>query len=174
MKITFLIIIYFLIVLGVGESCKTDFASILNEFVKTFRAPLPLPALFNHTSKETKIRLMSETSSRFDFSLHWITEKTYSENFLLVILLDIQKIMDMRHAININQQIYFLVEKSLFIYEKYIINDQIILKKLGKFIGNVYHADDHIEINFVKRRSNFHGLNLIAMTERSLAGKNFV
>ena len=63
--------------------------------------------------------------------------------------------------INIDQQIYFLT--SLGLYEKYKINNELIQQKVGCFLDGIYIPDESIEQNFLKRRQNFHGTQLIAL-----------
>ena len=65
--------------------------------------------------------------------------------------------------INIDQQIYFLTP-SMNLYEKYTINNQLIQQKLGHFVNGDYIPEELIEQNFVKRRQNFHGTQIIALT----------
>ena len=63
--------------------------------------------------------------------------------------------------INIDQQIYFLT--SLGLYEKYKINNELIQQKVGCFVDGIYIPEESIEQNFLKRRQNFHGTQLIAL-----------
>ena len=63
-----------------------------------------------------------------------------------------------------NQQIYFLTQ-SQDVYEKYTINQQIIIEKLGYFVNDTYFDITGIENNsFLRRRQNFHGLAIPAFT----------
>ena len=66
--------------------------------------------------------------------------------------------------INIDQQIYFLTP-FLELYEKYTINNELIQQKLGHFVDGMYIPEELIEQNFLKRRQNFHGSKLIAVTQ---------
>ena len=75
------------------------------------------------------------------------------------------------NTINIDQQIYFLIEDSLEIFEKYTVNNQSIIKRLGQFDGNIFKLANGIESNFLRRRANFQGTELIGMTE--IAGNDF-
>ena len=132
----------------------------LAAFSRQFRAPQPLPLSYN-SPKETKIALiksMSEKGLNFDF----IQELQYSKDFLLVIS-RYDGLLDGNEKINIDQQIYFLTP-SLDIYEKYTINNQLIHQKLGHFVDGMYIPEELIEQNFLKRRQNFHGSKLIALT----------
>ena len=63
--------------------------------------------------------------------------------------------------IHIDQQIYFLT--SIGLYEKYKINNELIQKKVGCFVDGIYIPEESIEQNFLKRRQNFHGTQLIAL-----------
>ena len=76
------------------------------------------------------------------------------------------------NTINIDQQIYFLIEDSLEIFEKYTVNNQSIIKRLGQFDGNIFKLANGIESNFLRRRANFQGTELIGMTE--IAGKKIL
>ena len=50
------------------------------------------------------------------------------------------------------------------LYEKYTISNQVIYQKLGNFVDGMYSKEESIEQNFMKRRQNFHGSKLIALT----------
>ena len=132
----------------------------LTAFARQFRAPKPLPLSYN-IPKETKITLIKSMSEQ-GLSLDWVQELQYSKNFLLVIFQD-DGLSDKNEEINIGQQIYFLTP-SLDLYEKYTINNELIQQKLGQFVDDMYIPEEAIEQTFLKRRQNFHGCNLIALT----------
>ena len=73
--------------------------------------------------------------------------------------------------IDINQEIYFLNELSLEIFEKYTVNEYEIIKKLGHFTNDTYEPTKGVDTNFLKRRSNFMGIQMTAMTEISQGGR---
>ena len=50
------------------------------------------------------------------------------------------------------------------LYEKYTISNQVIYQKLGNFVDGMYLKEESIKQNFMKRRQNFHGSKLIALT----------
>ena len=134
-------------------------AKTLTAFVKQFRAPQPLP-IFYDTPKEAKITLIKSMLEK-DLTLHWIAEHQYSMMFLLVISQD-DDLLDRNKDINIDQKIYFLTA-SMDLYEKYTINNELILQKLGHFVDGMYIPEESIEQLFLKRRHNFHGSKLIAL-----------
>ena len=144
------------------STARCDFiqAKTLSAFVRQFRAPQPM-SIFYNTPKETKttiIKLMSDQGVALD----WNEGLQFSKNFLLVISQD-DGFLDRNEEINIDQQIYFLTP-SLDLYEKYTINNQLIQQKLGQFVDGIYIPEESIEQNFLKRRQNFHGSKLIALT----------
>ena len=53
---------------------------------------------------------------------------------------------------------------SLNLYEKYTINNILIQHKLGYFVDGIYIPEELIEQNFLKRRQNFQGSKLIALS----------
>jgi hypothetical protein len=53
---------------------------------------------------------------------------------------------------------------TLNLYEQYTINNELIQQKLGHFVDGLYIPEESIEQNFMKRRQNFHGSKLIALT----------
>ena len=149
--------------MGAFSTAKCDSivqAKTLSEFARQLRAPRPLPIFYN-TTKETKITLIKSTSEK-GLTLNWINEFQCSKTFLLIIS-QADSLLDVNEEINIDQQIYFLTP-SLDLYEKYIINNQLIQQKLGHFVGGTYIPEESIEQNFLKRRHNFHGSKLIALT----------
>ena len=52
---------------------------------------------------------------------------------------------------------------SLGLYEKYKINNELIQQRVGCFVDGIYIPEESIEQNFLKRRQNFHGTQLIAL-----------
>ena len=67
--------------------------------------------------------------------------------------------------LKIDQPIYFYKEDTQEVYEKYNINDRIITRKLGKATANGFEWMNSVSSNFIKRRSDFHGLILKGMTD---------
>ena len=107
-------------------------------------------------------------------SINWITQEPYLEMFLLVMLSTDEIPTIEANEININQQIYFLT-LSLDIYEKYTINQQIIVEKLGYFVNDTYFDVSGIENNsFLRRRQNFHGLTIPAFTGNKVSVVQFL
>ena len=70
-------------------------------------------------------------------------------------------------SLKIDQPIYFFNEDTQEVYESYNINDIKINKKLGQVTKDGFEWMESISSNFIKRRSNFHGLILKGMTEFS-------
>jgi hypothetical protein len=135
-------------------------AKILTAFARQFRAPEPLTVFYN-TPKETKIKLIKSMSEK-GLTLDWIQELQYSKNFLLVISQN-DGLLEGNEEIKIDQEFYILTP-SLGLYEKYTINNQLIQQKLGHFVNGMYVPEESIQQNFLKRRQNFHGSKLIALT----------
>ena len=69
--------------------------------------------------------------------------------------------------LKIDQPIYFYNEDTQEVYENYNINDKKIIKKLGQVTVNGFEWMESVSSNFIRRRSNFHGLILKGMTETS-------
>ena len=135
-------------------------ATLLVTFSKQFRAPQPL-SLFYDVSKETKIKLI-KLMSKENSTLDWINQLNYTEKFLLLII-ENEDHLEGDEKINIDQQIYFLTP-SMDLYEKYTINNEIVKQKLGYFFEGMYIPEELIEQNFLKRRQNFQGSKLIALS----------
>ena len=138
-------------------------AKILTVFARQFRAPQPLPIFYN-TSKETKIKLIKSMSEK-GVTLHWNDELKYSMKFLLVISQS-DDLFNQNEEVKMDQEIYYLTS-SLDLYEKYTVNNIEIKQKLGHFADGMYVTEKLIEQNFLKRRQNFHGSKLIAITNES-------
>ena len=67
----------------------------------------------------------------------------------------------------IDHPVYFFEEENLEIFESYVVNKQKIKRKLG-YINpktNNFIWNEYLNSNFVKRRSNFHGIILKGMVE---------
>ena len=76
--------------------------------------------------------------------------------------------------IQINQPVYFYKMPTKELFETYSINNQKIKRKLG-FISSKntnFFWENNISSNFIKRRSNFHGLALKVMVEFSGSSMN--
>ena len=71
--------------------------------------------------------------------------------------------------LEISHQVFLLKESSQELYETYIINSQHIKRKIGHIDMNTHRFkwNKNVNSNFYKRRANFHGLVLKAMTEFS-------
>ena len=152
--------IIFLVAFSTAKCDGIIQAITLTAFARQFRAPQHLPIIYN-TPKETKIKLIKSTSGK-GLTLDWVDEFQNSRTFLLIISQD-DGLFDRKKEINIDQQIYFLTP-SLNLYEKYTINNELIQQQLGHFDGGVYIPEELIDQNFLKRRKNFHGSKLIALT----------
>ena len=141
------------------KSGKADLPVVLSKLSKYLRAPQPLPLYYNHPL-EAKI-ILSKTMAQKGMSLSWVKKFSNSDNFLLVLLQEHDVVFE---NIQINQQVYFLTP-SLDLFERYVVNDQIIVQKLGHFVNDSYDPNISVEQNFLRRRQNFHGYGMIAMTE---------
>ena len=108
--------------------------------------------------------MLTKETSKMELSINWITQEHYIEMFLLVVLNTNEIPTKKTNEINMNQQIYFLT-LSQDVYEKYTINQQIIIERLGYFVNDTYFDITGIENNsFLRRRQNFHGLTIPAFT----------
>ena len=157
--VNFMAYIFIFLAIIFGQSSANLHSTILEALVKYLKFPRPLPLLYD-AQRETKISLIKAMSIK-DLSLNWISKQPYSENFLLVLFKNVNE----TEKININQQIYILT-LGLQLFEKYVINNQIIQNKLGHFAGESYVPEELIEDLFLKRRMNFQGSTIIAMTEK--------
>ena len=76
------------------------------------------------------------------------------------------KIFSASH-LKIDQPIYFYNEDTQEVYENYYINERKITKMLGQVTANGFEWMESVSSNFIRRRSNFHGLILKGITEFS-------
>ena len=148
---------------------QANLSCIITNFLNHFILPKPLPIFYN-ASKEKKISL-AKSMNENGISLRWVEESISSEKFLLILYSDdsIQS-----ENIKINQQFYFF-SKSMELFEKYAVNNHVIEQKLGYVSNNSYFPTEFVEQSFLRRRKNFHGLEMLAMTaeiENALMFKN--
>ena len=123
---------------------NADLAQILLSFAKQFKAPIPL-SLFYDVSKEIKATLTKESSLNNLF-LNWIDENPYEKEFLLII--EDQWMSNSGDDIEINQQIYFLTN-TFEIHEKYMVNNHIVINKVGYFNDTTFVFEKGIKgINY--------------------------
>ena len=156
--VTFTAYLFIFLAMIIGQTSANLHAAILETLVNHLMFPRPLPLLYD-AQRETKISLIKAFSKK-DLSLNWISKQPYSEQNLLVLF----KNTNATEKININQQIYILT-LNLELFEKYVINNQVIERKLGHFSGESYVHEKLIEESFLKRRMNFYGSTIIASTE---------
>ena len=65
----------------------------------------------------------------------------------------------------VNQKIFILIDESKKLYEFYYVQSIRIVRELGKISGNQFLWKVAVDQDFVRRRSNLHGIVLKAMTE---------
>ena len=139
--------------------CQADLPTILTKLAEYLRAPKPLPILYNATL-ENKV-ILAKKMAQTGLSIRWVDQLLTSETFLLVLIQDHDVIFE---NIQINQEVYFL-SPSLDLFEKYIVNHQIIIQRLGNFVNDSFIPNTLVKQNFFKRRQDFYGFGMIAMTE---------
>ena len=87
---------------------------------------------------------------------------------ILVMMCNDKEFGEIYHLIDasIDRNIFLINVSSMETFEVYSINGNKIVRKLGYF-NEVYKFvwSNEINQNFIKRRSNFHGLQLKAVTE---------
>ena len=139
--------------------CQADLPTILTKLAEYLRAPKPLPILYNATL-ENKV-ILAKKMAQTGLSIRWVDQLLTSETFLLVLIQDHDVIFE---NIQINQEVYFL-SPSLDLFEKYIVNHQIIIQRLGNFVNDSFIPNTLVKQNFFKRRQDFYGFGMIAVTE---------
>ena len=134
-----------------------------SQFIKIFRDSKQIPKT-NDESPHILVYIYPKYN--FEKELKYLLIK--KQILVMLILNDEQFPQIYNHLkLEISNQVFILKESSNQMYETYIINNQHIKRKLGhinlnttKFIWN-----RNVDSNFYKRRANFHGLVLKAMTE---------
>ena len=139
--------------------CQADLPTILTKLTEYLRAPKPLPILYN-ANLVSKV-ILAKRVAQTGLTIRWVDQLLTSETFLLVLIHDHDFIFE---NTQINQQVYFL-SPSLDLIEKYIVNDQIIIQRLGHFVNDSFIPNTLVEQNFLRRRQDFQGFGMIAMTE---------
>ena len=96
------------------------------------------------------------------YELTWLQNLIFKMKSALIIIYgnafeDLLKVV----KVKINQRIYFMKVITGEFFETYTINQVRILNKLGMFYKNSsFILENEHSPNFLKRRSNFHGLPL--------------
>ena len=140
--------------------CQADLPTILTKLAEYLRAPKPLPILYN-ANLENKV-ILAKRVAQTGLTIRWVDQLLTSETFLLVLIHDHDVIFE---NTQINQEVYFL-SPSLDLIEKYTVNDQIIIQRLGHFVNDSFIPNTLVEQNVFKRRQDFHGFGMMAMTEK--------
>ena len=93
------------------------------------------------------------------------------KQFMVMLILQDEQFHEIYNnlELDISNKVFLLKESSKEMYETYIINNQHIKRKLGhiNLTTNKFTWNKNVNSNFYKRRANFHGLVLKAMTEFS-------
>ena len=154
----------------------------LNEINLPLMKPLFANGLFLHISSDIHqpLQKKSNTTSAIVFlSYHQnVTEKFHLElpdnpYFNLILISHGHQFEDLLNAIaiqtKINQKIFIFKKNSQEFYEAYTVNNFVVKKKLGEIdvITNQFQWEVNINPNFIKRRSNFHGLLLKGVVQFS-------
>ena len=154
----------------------------LNEINLPLMKPLFANGVFLHISSDIHqpLQKKSNTTSAIVFlSYHQnVTEKFHLElqenpYFNLILISHGHQFEDLLNAIaiqtKINQKIFIFKKNSQEFYEAYTVNNFVVKKKLGEIdvITNQFQWEVNINRNFIKRRSNFHGLLLKGVVQFS-------
>ena len=153
-----------------------------NEIDLPLMKPLFAKGFFMHISShiDQPLQMKSNTASAIVFlSYHQdVTEKFHLElpenpYFNLILISHGHQFEELLNAIamqtKIHQKIFIFKKDSQEIYEAYTVNNFDIRKKLGKIdvITNQFQWEVCVNQNFIKRRSNFHGLVLKGVVQFS-------
>ena len=154
----------------------------LNEINLPLMKPLFANGVFLHISSDIHqpLQKKSNTTSAIVFlSYHQnVTEKFHLElpdnpYFNLILISHGHQFEELLNAIaiqtKINQKIFIFKKNSQEFYEAYTVNNFVVKKKLGEIdvITNQFQWEVNINPNFIKRRSNFHGLLLKGVVQFS-------
>ena len=108
-------------------------------------------------SAEKKVSMIKR-GSKNDLRVRF-TYASHEEDFLLIIGNTFPS-----NKFKINKQVY-LLNNEFEVFESYYIKDRNMTGKLGQFIDSKYIPEVNIEQDFLKRRSNFQGVQFTALTE---------
>ena len=106
----------------------------------------------------------------FDVAVEDLNVLKHNSGKILVIMKDpINEVILKNSEIGIGQEVYFMNEAQNEVFENYQVNGQIIKRNLGHFNTNSGEFDwrSGVDSCFVRRRSNFQGLILKGMVERT-------
>ena len=106
--------------------------------------------------------------NNFERELKYLLNKQQIMVLLILKNEQFQKIYN-KLELQINHQVFLLKESSQEMYETYTINNRHIKRKLGQINLNTnkFIWNKKVNSNFYKRRANFHGLVVKAITEFS-------
>ena len=84
-----------------------------------------------------------------------------------LVISKIQDQADLNHVdLSIGSEVYFMDKASLKVYESYKINSHLVTRYLGYFNRNLtFISVGNISSSYIKRRSNFHGIQFKAMVD---------
>ena len=131
---------------------------------------------FSNISEKTDVtsHMLIYINPRNNFEKEW--KYLVTKQILIVLVLQDQQFEEMYNNLELEicHQVFLLKESSQEMYETYIINNQHIRQKLGhiNLSANKFIWNTNVNSNFFKRRANFHGLVLKAMTEFSGSNMN--
>ena len=93
----------------------------------------------------------------------------------IVVISQIEKENDLNEFdISVGEEVYFLDKNTFKIYEAYVVNNVHVTRYLGQFkeinkSSALFSPSDDFIDSFVERRNDFHGIQLIGMTEKWLS-----
>ena len=161
------------VILSIMDMFGIDNPIIINLFLKTnqheVKKLFKLLLINGHTTSAFK----NQTNHQFQSfivltELHNFEWEIQTKSPTIVIT-NIKSESELAHVkLSLDSEIYFIDKKSFMVYETYTINNVHVAKYLGQFKienGVSFIADKDFHSLLVKRRGNFHGIQIKAMVE---------
>ena len=158
-----------------GKMLKTLFRN--DKFAKMVYNIEEIPVTQNNILQNNLVIFVTKMMvTQFQITLQLLIEALEGQ-FMIILMLEKEENFNELYEsleIQINQPVYFYKMPTKELFETYSINNQKIKRKLG-FISSKntnFFWENNISSNFIKRRSNFHGLTLKVMVEFSGSSMN--
>ena len=181
-------ILILLVIFVVSVKCGTFPLEVLDAMMKKFMMsdPIILDTNLEFSNKVALLKMLSYNGHKTTFdknpSQEYQSYIVFSElqkfewniqtNVPVFVVSEIQHEEEFNHInLSLDSEIYFIDEITMKLYESYSVNNLHTTRCLGQFQikDKVIFMDSNFSPSLIKRRGNFHGVQLNAVTEQQLS-----
>ena len=122
----------------------------------------------NFKKRESVLNLVIDIKDLDGFRLDQISKMAKMASTIIILIDELHFDTLMQNLkVEIDTKLYVIKRSTFEVFETYCINSVTVQEKLGILIDGLMKWAKNIEKSFSLRRSNFHGKQIIAMTEET-------